>query len=178
MNITCTFQITILAKFQEELRANMYDDGIKRSTFDLKILLKLRIQVTGRSEILGGGANSIQRPLKGQVWLLHIYYYLLPKYGEGRARLLPLGPTPVPTVLINLHGGGDVPVTFGGGNGGCLGAKGFEFGSNFDGTDWLPDPPFCSSPQSPPSTKRSIPADQFWYCIPESEELRLNKCFE
>ena len=90
------------------------------------------------------------------------------------------------TVLTNLHGGGDVPVTFGGGNGGCLGAKGFEFGSNFDGTDWLPDPPFCSSPQSPPSTKRSIPADQFWYCIPKSEKVckviyiisRLNKCFE
>ena len=74
MNITCTFQITILAKFQAELWANMYYDGIKMSTFDLKILLKLRIQVTGRSEILGGGANSIQRPLKGQVWLLHIYY--------------------------------------------------------------------------------------------------------
>ena len=74
MNITCTFQITILAKFQAELWANMYYDGIKMSTFDLKILLKLRIQVTGRSEILGGGANSIQRPLKEQVWLLHIYY--------------------------------------------------------------------------------------------------------
>ena len=41
MNITCTFQITILAKFQEEPSANMYDDGIKRSTFDLKILPKL-----------------------------------------------------------------------------------------------------------------------------------------
>ena len=39
MNITYTFQITILAKFQEEPSANMYDsdDGIKRSTFDLKI---------------------------------------------------------------------------------------------------------------------------------------------
>ena len=117
---------------------------------------------TGRSEILGVEANSIERPLKEQLLLLHIYYYCQN-----------LGPEP--TVLTNLHGGGDVPVTFGGGNGGCLGAKGLEFGSNFDGTDWLPDPPFCSSPQSPPSTKRSIPADQFWYCIPKSEKLRLNK---
>ena len=33
MNITCTFQITILAEFQEEPS----DDGIKRSTFDLDI---------------------------------------------------------------------------------------------------------------------------------------------
>ena len=74
MNITCTFQITILAKFQAELWANMYYDGIKMSTFDLKILLKLRIQVTGRSEILGGGANSIQRPLKEQILPLHVYY--------------------------------------------------------------------------------------------------------
>ena len=119
-------------------------------------------RATGRSEILGDEANSIERPLKEQLLLLHIYYYCQN-----------LGPAP--TVLTNLHGGGDVPVTFGGGNGGCLGAKGLEFGSNFDGTDWLPDPPFCSSPQSPPSTKRSIPADQFWYCIPKSEKLRLNK---
>jgi hypothetical protein len=161
MNITYTFQITNLAKFQEEPSANMYDsdDGIKRSTFDLKIC-------TAKVGIL----------------LLHIYYYCQNLGREGHD----YSPTPVPTVLTNLHGGGDVPVTFGGGNGGCLGAKGFEFGSNFDGTDWLPDPPFCSSPQSPPSTKRSIPADQFWYCIPKSEKVckviyiisRLNKCFE
>jgi hypothetical protein len=165
------------------------DDGIKKFTFDLEILLKLEYyyvcRATERSEILGGWGKWYSKAFEG-AGFAPTYLLLLPNSGEGRARLLPL--SPIPTVLTNLHGGGDVPVTFGGGNGGCLGAKGFEFGSNFDGTDWLPDPPFCSSPQSPSSTKRSIPADQFWYSIPKSEKLlprkviyiisRLNKCFE
>ena len=123
-------------------------------------------RATGRSKKLGGWGKQQFKAFEG-AGFAPIYLLTTAKIWGGEGH----DPTPVPTILTNLRGGGDVPVTFGGGNGGCLGAKGFELGSNFDGTDWLPDPPFCSSVQSPPSTKRSIPADQSWYCIPKSEKV-------